>query len=38
MTIITDGQQCPAPDITNFSPKFGPPGGGTTITITGRNL
>ncbi len=38
MAIITDGQQCPAPDITNFSPQSGPPGGGTTITITGRNL
>ncbi len=38
MAIITDGQQCPAPTITNFSPQSGPPGGGTTITITGRNL
>ncbi len=38
MAIITDGQQCPAPAITNFSPKSGPPGGGTTITIAGRNL
>ncbi len=38
MAIITDGQQCPAPTIINFSPQSGPPGGGTTITITGRNL
>ncbi len=38
MAIITDGQQCPAPAITYFSPQSGPPGGGTTITITGRNL
>ncbi len=38
MAIITDGKQCPAPTITNFSPQSGPPGGGTTITITGRNL
>ncbi len=38
MAIITDGQQCPAPTITSFSPQSGPPGGGTTITITGRNL
>ncbi len=38
MDIFTDGQQCPAPDIINFSPQSGPPGGGTTITITGRNL
>ena len=30
--------QCPAPTITNFSPQSGPPGGGTTITITGSNL
>ena len=29
---------CPTPVIADFNPKFGPPEGGTTITITGREL
>ena len=30
--------QCPMPRIMNFTPKFGPPEGGTTIVIMGTNL
>ena len=37
-TLITMGNECPAPMITDFNPKSGPIEGGTTITITGREL
>ena len=36
--LITDGLQCPSPEITTFSPSSGPPRGGTVITIEGMNL
>ena len=36
--LFTSGLQCPNPTITDFNPKSGPPEGGTTITITGREL
>ena len=36
--LTTTGSQCPMPRITDFTPKFGPPEGGTTITITGTDL
>ena len=36
--LATTGSQCPMPMITDFTPKFGPPEGGTTIIITGTNL
>ena len=36
--LATSGSQCPMPTITKFNPKSGPPEGGTTITITGREL
>ena len=35
---ISDGLNCPPPVITDFNPKSGPIEGGTTITITGREL
>ena len=35
--IISTGK-CPQPNITSFSPKDGPPAGGTIITINGTNL
>ena len=38
LDFATTGSQCPMPIITDFNPKFGPPEGGTTITITGTNL
>ena len=31
-------QNCPAPTIFDFNPKSGPLDGGTTITITGKDL
>ena len=37
-TPVTEGTNCPPPTITDFTPKFGPPEGGTTITITGTDL
>ena len=37
-TIANEGRDCPAPTIIDFSPKSGPLEGGTTITITGREL
>ncbi len=36
--LATTGMQCPMPTIMDFNPKFGPPEGGTTITITGTDL
>lgn len=36
--LITEGSGCPAPVIADFNPKSGPIEGGTTITITGRDL
>ena len=36
--LVTMGNECPAPSITDFNPKSGPIEGGTTITITGREL
>ena len=33
-----DGSGCPSPVIADFIPKSGPIEGGTTITITGRDL
>ena len=38
VSLITDGLQCPSPEITRFSPSSGPPSGGTFITIEGMNL
>jgi plexin A len=35
---ITTGSDCAVPNISDFSPKYGPPEGGTTITITGTDL
>ena len=35
---VSEGSSCPAPVIEDFSPKKGPIEGGTTITITGREL
>ena len=35
---VTNGADCPSPIITDFNPKSGPIEGGTTITITGRDL
>ena len=37
-SLATTGSQCPMPTITDFTPKFGPPEGGTTIIITGTDL
>ena len=37
-TLQTDGSQCPDPTVTGINPTSGPPEGGTTITITGREL
>jgi plexin A len=37
-SFITSRLLCPTPIIADFNPKFGPPEGGTTITITGRDL
>ena len=37
-TAITERQNCPAPVIIDFDPKSGPTEGGTTITITGKDL
>ena len=37
-TPVTEGANCPSPTITDFNPKFGPPEGGTTITIMGTDL
>ena len=37
-TPVNVGSNCPAPMITDFNPKSGPIEGGTTITITGREL
>ena len=36
--LLITGNQCPAHVITNFSPRSGPPSGGTLITITGTDL
>jgi plexin A len=36
--LTATGSQCPMPTIIDFTPKFGPPQGGTTITITGTDL
>ena len=35
---IIMGSDCAAPRISDFNPKYGPPEGGTTITIMGTNL
>ena len=35
---ITMRSDCPAPRISDFNPKYGPPEGGTTITILGTDL
>ena len=35
---VSDSLECPAPMIDDFEPKSGPIEGGTTITITGREL
>ena len=35
---VIPSSMCPAPILTDFSPKSGPIEGGTTITITGREL
>jgi plexin A len=32
------GSNCAAPRISDFNPKYGPPEGGTTITIVGMDL
>ena len=37
-TSTTERQNCPSPAILDFNPKSGPPAGGTTITITGKDL
>ena len=37
-TIVSMGSGCPIPFISDFNPKSGPIEGGTTITITGREL
>ena len=37
-TAITERQNCPAPVIIDFDPKSGPTEGGTTITLTGKDL
>ena len=37
-TLVTEGSGCPPPIIVDFNPKSGPIEGGTTITITGRDL
>ena len=37
-TPVTEGANCPDPTITDFTPKSGPPEGGTTITIMGTDL
>lgn len=37
-TVVDEGSNCPAPVIIDFNPKIGPLEGGTTITITGREL
>ena len=37
-TPITVGSDCAGPSISDFNPKFGPPEGGTTITIAGTDL
>ena len=36
--VFNEGSSCPAPVIVDFNPKIGPLQGGTTITITGREL
>ena len=36
--LVSSGSQCPNPTITDFFPMAGPPEGGTTITINGREL
>ena len=36
--LVTSSSQCPDPTITGINPISGPPEGGTTITITGREL
>ena len=36
--VVDEGASCPAPVIIDFNPKIGPLEGGTTITITGREL
>lgn len=36
--LITEGSGCPPPVVIDFNPKSGPFEGGTTITITGREL
>lgn len=36
--LVAEGSSCPAPVIIDFNPKIGPLEGGTTITITGRDL
>ena len=35
---ITMGSDCAPPRISDFNPKYGPPEGGTTITIMGTDL
>ena len=37
-TFVYTGAECPAPSIATIQPQTGPPQGGTTIIITGRNL
>ena len=36
--LITEGSNCANPSISDFSPKSGPPEGGTTVTIIGTDL
>jgi hypothetical protein len=36
--VVDEGTNCPDPVIIDFNPKIGPLEGGTTITITGREL
>ena len=37
-TFNTQSKQCPNPTLSSFSPKSGPPQGGTRITIMGTDL
>ena len=38
VALIVEGSGCPPPVIVDFNPKSGPTEGGTTISITGRDL
>ena len=38
IAVVDEGSNCPPPVIIDFNPKIGPLEGGTTITITGREL